>query len=162
MPVISQEKYMLSPQMKNKIREVWLKAFEDLKRHGVPYIYTPHQLAGMYAVASICYDEGNHNPMIPDLLFDRLCKWLYRHFDECVESGADMLDRDLLHCGSGVDTTKFVKPYHEIAEVLLGHACGCIKCKSQKGDEPRGGSINIPIPTPTPEPEPTLFDNTPS
>jgi len=153
---------MLSPKEKNKIRDIWLKTFEDLKRHGIPYNFTPRQLAGMYAVASICYDEGNHSPMIPDSLFDRLCKWLYRHFDECVESGADKLDRDLLHCGSGVDTTIFVEPYHKITEVLLGHACGCIKCKSRKSDGPKGGSINIPIPPPTNEPEPNLFDNTPS
>jgi hypothetical protein len=150
---------MLAPQVKKKIRDVWFKAFEDLKRHGVPYKFTPRQLAGLYAVASICYDEGNHSPMIPDSLFDRLCRWLYRNFDECVESGADMLDRDLLHCCSGVDTTIFVKPYHDIAEALLGHACCCIKCKSLKSAGPRGGSINIPIPPPALHPEPTLFDN---
>jgi hypothetical protein len=149
---------MLSPQVKNEIREVWLKAFEDLKRHGVPYRFTPRQLAGLYAVASICYDEGNHTPVIPDPVFDRLCRWLHRHFDECVQAGADMLDQYLLSCCSGVDTTLFVKPYHEIAEVLLGHACGCMKCKREayppKSDGPRGNSMNIPIPPPTRHPDP--------
>ena len=148
---------MLSPQVKNKILEVWFKAFEDLKRHGVPYKFTPRQLAGLYAVASICYDEGNHSPMIPDAVFDRLCRWLDRHFDECVAAGADMLDRDLLRCCSGVDTTIFVKPYHDVAEVLLGHACGCMKCKREghalNSDEPRGSRMNIPIPPPTRDPD---------
>jgi len=148
---------MLSPQMKNEIHKVWLGAFEDLKRHGAPYKFTPRQLAGLYAVASICYDEGNHSTMIPDSVFDHLCKWLHRHFDECVASGADMLDRDQLRCSSGVDTGIFVKPYHEIAEVLLGHACGCMKCKCEahghKSDGTRGGSINIPIPPPTRDPD---------
>ena len=143
---------MLSSQMKNKIREVWFTAFEDLKRHGIPHRFNPRQLAGLYAVASICYDEGNHSPMIPDSLFDRLCKWLYRHFDECVDAGADMLDRDLLRCCSGVDTTIFVKPYHDIAAVLLDHVCGCMKCKCQanptKSATPRSGNRNIPIPPP--------------
>jgi hypothetical protein len=121
----------MSPEMKNEIRRVWSEAFEDLKTHGVPSRFTPHQLAGLYAVASICYDEGNHSPLIEDTLFDRLCKWLYTHFDKCVAAGADMLDRDLLRCCSGVDTAIFVKPYHEIAEVFLGHACRCVKCRHE-------------------------------
>ena len=150
----------MSPEMKNEIRNVWFKAFEDLKTHGVPYKFTPRQLAGLYAVASICYDEGNHSPMIPDSVFDRLCKWLYHHFDECVKAGADMLDRDLLHCCSGIDTRIFVKPYHDVAEVLLGHACGCMKCKCEantlKSDGPRDSSINIPIPPPTSDPAPPI------
>ncbi len=151
-----QGKYMLSPQMKNKILEVWLRAFEDLKKHGIPYNFTRRQLAGLYAVASICYDESNHNPMIPDSVFDRLCKWLYRHFDECVAAGADMLDRDQLRCCSGVDTTIFVKPYHDVAEVLLGHPCSCMKCKYETHNQKSGGppdvSRNIPIPPPKTEP----------
>ena len=152
---------MLSPQVKNEIREVWFTAFEDLKRHGVPYKFTPRQLAGLYAVASICYDEGNHSPMIPDFVFDRLCKWLHCHFDECVKAGADVLDRDLLSCGSGVDTTIFVKPYHDVAEVLLDHACGCMKCKCEthilKTDRPGDGSKNIPIPPPTRDSAPPVI-----
>jgi hypothetical protein len=111
----------MSPEMKDEIRNVWFKAFEDIKAHGVPYRFTPRQLAGLYAVASICYDEDNHSPMIPDSLFDRLCRWLYRHFDECVKAGADKLEQELLRCCSGVDTSIFVKPYHDVAEVLLGH-----------------------------------------
>jgi len=154
--IINQEIHM-SPETKNEIHKVWFRAFEDLKKYGVPYKFTPRQLAGLYAVASICYDEGNHSPMIPDSVFDRLCKWLYRHFDECVRAGADMLDRELLRCCSGVDTSIFVKPYHDVAEVLLGHECGCMKCKSLS-DRPRRGSINIQIPPPSCDPEPTLFD----
>ena len=149
---------MLSPQVKDKICKVWLKAFEDLKRHGIPYKFTPRQLAGLYAVASICYDEGNHTPMIPDAVFDRLCRWLDQHFDECVAAGADMLDRDLLRCCSGVDTTIFIKPYHDVVEVLLGHACRCMKCKCEghalNSDGPLDGSMNIPIPPPTRDPDP--------
>ena len=109
----------MSPEERIKAREAWSKYFEDLKRYGVPYKFTPRELAGLYAVASICYDDGNHSPLIEDDLFDRLCKWLYDHYDECVADGANLLDRDLLRCCSGYDTTIFVKPYHEVAEVFL-------------------------------------------
>lgn len=120
---------MMSSDERMKAREVWSKYFEDLKRYGVPHDFRPRELAGLYAVASICYDDSNHKPLIEDGLFDRLCTWLYEHYDECVAAGADMLDRDLLHCCSGHDTRIFVKPYHEVAEVFLGHACQCLKCR---------------------------------
>jgi hypothetical protein len=122
---------MMSPEERLKAREAWSKYFEDLKRYGVPYKFTPRELAGLYAVASICYDDGNHSPLIEDNLFDCLCKWLHEHYDECVANGADLLDRDLLRCCSGYDTTIFVKPYHEVAEVFLGHACQCLKCRRE-------------------------------
>jgi len=118
-------------EQKSDIRKVWSKAFEDLKKLKEDELrqqFTPRQMAGLYAVASICYDEGNHSPVIDDIVFDRLCKWLDRHFDECVKAGADLLDRGLLRCCSGIDTTIFVKPYHEVAEVFLGHPCHCGKC----------------------------------
>jgi hypothetical protein len=126
---------MISSEERTKTRETWSKHFENLKRYGVPYEFTLRQLAGLYAVASICYDDGNHSPLIADELFDRLCKWLYEHYDECVAQGADMLDRDLLRCCSGHDTRIFVKPYHEIAEAFLGHACQCLKCRLESNAE---------------------------
>ena len=86
-------------------------------------------MAGLYAVASICYDDGNHESFIDDNVFDLLCESLDEHFDECVKAGSDFLDRKLLQCHSGHDTGIFVKPYHEIAEVLLGHSCRCLKCR---------------------------------
>lgn len=116
---------MMSPKERTEAHEAWSKYLGDLKRYGVSYKFTPRELAGLYAVASICYDDGNHAPLIDDTLFDDLCKWLYEHYDECVAAGADKLDRDLLRCCSGYDTTIFVKPYHEIAEVFLGHNCRC-------------------------------------
>lgn len=122
---------MMSPKQRAKTHEAWSKCFEDLKRYGVPHKFTPRELAGLYAVASICYDDGNHSPLIEDNLFDRLCKWLYDHYDECIAEGANLLDRDLLRCCSGYDTTIFVKPYHEVAEVFLGHACQCLKCRRE-------------------------------
>lgn len=122
---------MMSSREGLKAREAWSKYFDDLRKYGLPYKFTPRQLAGLYAVASICYDDGNHSPLIDDNLFDRLCKWLYEYFDECVAAGADRLDRDLLRCCSGYDTTIFVKPYHEIAELFLGHACQCLKCRRE-------------------------------
>jgi hypothetical protein len=124
-------KTTMSPEERIEAREAWSKYFEDLKRHGVPWKFTPRELAGLYAVASICYDDGNHSPLIEDDLFDRLCKWLYDHYDECVADGANLLDRDLLRCCSGYDTAIFVKPYHEVAEVFLGHACQCLKCRRE-------------------------------
>jgi len=108
---------------------VYSKAFEDLENYGVPHTYAPRQLAHLYAVASICYDDGNHKPLITDGLFDRLCRWMCDNYDECVASGADLLDRNLLECCSGHDTRIFVKPYHEIAELFLGHACQCLRCR---------------------------------
>ena len=122
---------MMSPEEEREAKRIWSKAFEDLKKYGVPHTFTSRQLAGLYAVASICYDDGNHSPLIEDRLFDRLCKWLYDNYDECVASGADRLDRGLLRCCSGHDTKIFVKPYHEIAEVFLGHACQCLKCRRE-------------------------------
>jgi hypothetical protein len=123
---------MMSEEEILKAREVWSKSFEDLKEYGVPYKFTPRELAGLYAVASICYDDGNHSPLIEDSLFDRLCRWLCEHYDECVAGGADLLDRNLLRCCSGYDTKIFVKPYHEVAEVFLGHACQCLKCRRER------------------------------
>ena len=127
-------------EQKRDIHKVWSKAFEDLKKLKEDKFcqrFTPRQMVGLYAVASICYDEGNHSPVIDDIVFDRLCKWLDHHFDECVRAGADLLDRKLLRCCSGIDTTIFVKPYHEVAELFLGHACNCVKCKR----EPRVGAL---------------------
>ena len=124
----------MSPEMKEEIRRIWLNAFEELKRHGGADRFTARQMAGLYAVASICYDEGNHSPLIEDHVFDGLCEWLYAHFDECVDAGADLLDRNLLRCSSGLDTKIFVKPYHEVAEVLLGHPCRCVKCTRESND----------------------------
>ncbi len=124
----------LDETQKSDIRKVWSKAFEDLKKlkqNEFHQRFTPRQMAGLYAVASICYDEGNHSPLIDDIVFDRLCKWLYRNFDKCVKAGADKLDRELLRCCSGFDTKIFVKPYHEVAEVFLGHPCYCVKCKRE-------------------------------
>lgn len=125
----------MSSEEEGEAKRIYAKAFEDLKRHGVPGILAPHQLASLYAVASICYDDGNHKPLIEDGLFDRLCKWFYDHYDECVAQGADMLDRDLLNCCSGHDTEVFVKPHHEIAEVFLGHACQCLKCRQERQEQ---------------------------
>jgi len=125
---------MMSAKEKLEAKEVWSKAFEDLKNHGVPHNFSPRQLAGLYAVASICYDENNHSPLIEDRLFDRLCKWLHEHHDECVADGADLLDPELLRC-SGHLPRLFVKPYHEIAELFLGHPCQCIKCRCEADEQ---------------------------
>ncbi len=139
---------MMSPEERIKACEIWSKCFEDLKRHGVPHKFTPRQLAGLYAVASICYDDGNHSPFIDDNLFDHLCEWLYDHYDECVAAGANLLDRNLLRCHSGYDTRIFVKPYHEVAEVFLGHACQCLKCRreanAQRQTDPPSTAIYSP------------------
>ena len=123
---------MMSAEEQRKASEIWSKCFDDLKRYGVPHKFTPRELAGLYAVASICYDAGNHSPLIHDDLFDRLCMWLDKNYDECVAAGADRLDRRLLQCCSGYDTRIFVKPYHEVAEVFLGHACQCLECRRQR------------------------------
>ena len=124
----------MSPERKNEIRKVWSKNFEDLKRvkkHEIHQRFTPREMAGLYAVAAICYDDGNHTPLIDDNVFDLLCESIDEHFDECVKAGADLLDRQLLQCYSGHDTRIFVKPYHEIAEVFLGHPCRCLKCRRE-------------------------------
>jgi len=137
----------MSPELKNKIREVWLKAFETLKglkKHEIRKEFHPRQMAGLYAVASICYDDGNHEPVISDPEFDRLCESIDEHFDECVKAGADLLDRKLVQCHSGHDTRIFVKSYHEIAGVLLGHPCRCLKCRHESlVDHERVGSLNF-------------------
>jgi len=119
----------MTPELRQEILTAWRGGFQELKENG-PEGLPLWKAAGLYAVASICYDEGNHSPLIEDELFDRLCKWLYLHFDEAVAEGADKLDRKLLSCGSGVDTKIFVEAYHAIAEVLLGHVCRCVKCRA--------------------------------
>ncbi|GEM_PF-2484644 len=125
----------MSPQQKREAKRVYSEAFENLKRYGVPHTYTPRQLAGLYAVASICYHADNHGKqLIENELFDRLCKWLSDHYDDCVAQGADKLDREQLDCCSGNDTRIFVKPYHEIAEVFVGHACQCRRCREERSE----------------------------
>jgi hypothetical protein len=122
---------MLTQEMRNKIREYWLEAFGKLERlsvHQIRQDFEPHEMVGLYAVASICYDDGNHSPVIDDSVFDRLCEAIDEHFDECVETGATYLDRELLKCHSGYDMTIFIQPYHTIAGVLLSHPCRCFKC----------------------------------
>ena len=152
---------MLSPKQKNEIFKIWSNAFlklENLDTHQIRQEFEPRQMSGLYAVASICYDDGNHKSQITDQAYDRLCQSIYEHFDECVKAGADLLDRRLLKCHSGYIMDLFVKPYHDIAEVLLGHPCQCMKCRSEalppKSDGPRGSSINIPIPPPNRDPDP--------
>jgi hypothetical protein len=129
----------------NKIRDTWNTAFKDLKEFKVSRDsnefydddevrrrFNPRQLAGLYAVASICYGEGNDENVIEDIVFDRLCKWLFKNYDECIKAGADLLDKKELGCCSGNDTTKFVKHYHDIAELFLEHECHCVKCKREQ------------------------------
>ncbi|MBN1972737.1 MAG: hypothetical protein JW787_03810 [Sedimentisphaerales bacterium] len=130
----------MTQKQKNKIRNFWQNQFKDLNKFRVKREsnefdddnevlnrFSHRQLAGLYAVASICY-HGNEENLIEDVLYDRLCKCLLKNYKECIESGADMLDKNELRCCSGIDTTKFVKPYHDIAEILLGHECRCLKC----------------------------------
>ena len=65
----------LEQKQKSDILKVWSKAFEELKKlkeNELHQQFTPRQMVGMYAVASICYDEGNHSPVIDDIVFDRL------------------------------------------------------------------------------------------
>lgn len=129
---------------KAKIRYLWNNAFKDLNKlrvkresnefnddNEVLSYFSHRRLAGLYAVASICYHEGNHFNVIENTLYDRLCEWLFKHYEECIESGANLLDKEELRCHSGNDTIKFVKPYHDISEILLGHPCRCPKCKQE-------------------------------
>lgn len=121
----------MSPKLKNKIHKHWKKSFKELERlntHQIRQYFEPREMVGLYAVAAICYDEGNHKPVIGDVIFDRLCQSIDEHFDECVKAGANLLDRRLVQCHSGFDTGTFVRPYHNIAEVLLGHPCRCFAC----------------------------------
>ena len=131
----------MTQKQKNKIRDFWQNQFKDLNKLRVKRkdnefdndneflrLFSHRQLAGLYAVASICYHEGNHYNVIEDILYDRLCEWLFKNYEECVNAGADKLDKDELRCHSGNDTSNFVKPYHDVAEILLGHECRCSKC----------------------------------
>jgi len=90
-----------------------------------PYNFSPRILAGLYAVASICYHGNGYSP-ITDQTFDNLCYWLRNNFQRCKVEGADMLDMGLLECNAGYDVNIFVKPYHDIVAILLGRPCGCI------------------------------------
>jgi len=139
----------MSRKQQQEIRKAWSKGFQDLRQKG-PESLPLWKAAALYAVASICYDEGNNRSVIEDELFERLCRWLYLNFEQAVAEGADKLDRELLRCGSGIDTTIFVEPYHAIAEVFLGHACHCAKCRAEGGpdDNSRAASSRRPRPHP--------------
>jgi hypothetical protein len=134
----------MTRKQKNKIRNFWLTQFNDLNKFRVKRDnnefdddkevlsrFSHRQLAGLYAVASISY-HGNDENMIENVVYDRLCKWLLKNYQYCIQSGADMLDKDQLRCCSGNDTSKFVKPYHDITEILLGHECRCLKCTRER------------------------------
>ena len=112
---------------KSIVRRHWLSAFEDLQIFGPPHTFSTRKLAGLYAVASICYHE-NEVSLVPDQVFDELCKWLLSNYRDCISEGANKLDVNLLKCNSGYDMTIFVKPYHDITAVLLRHYCRCYVC----------------------------------
>lgn len=116
--------------MTKEIREIWLNAFRDIEKFGIPHIFKPRQLVGLYAVASICY-HGNETSLISDPVYDKLCKWLLINIEECKSEGADLLDAELLRCTSGYKVNKFVKPYHDIVTVILGVPCHCIRCQRE-------------------------------
>jgi hypothetical protein len=112
---------------KRRVYSIWRECFRELEEFGVPYRFGPRQLSGLYGVASICY-YGNDESPIPDCVYDKLCEWLLRNLPECKAAGADLLDEQLLRCHSGFKLRQFVKPYHDIAAVLLGHSCNCGEC----------------------------------
>ena len=118
---------MSTDEIHNEAHRVWARDFKDLERYGPPHKFSPRRLTGLYAVASICYYGNDHSP-ISDQMFDKLCRWLLDNHKKCEGEGADMLDVGLLSCSSGVDVKKFVRPYHDIAAILLGHPCRCISC----------------------------------
>lgn len=117
----------MTPELVEPIRKTWLNALGELEKFGAPHNFTHRQLFGLYAVTSIAY-HGNARSLIPDHAFDSLCRWLKDNIKECVSSGADKIDLDLLRCNSGYDVSIFVRPYHDIVTALLGHPCRCSKC----------------------------------
>jgi hypothetical protein len=120
----------MSPELIREMRRIWLNAFRELEEFGIPHRFAPRQLAGLYAVASICY-YGNEESLIPDRVYDKLCDWLRRNIAECKSAGADLLDAKILRCHSGYTLREFVKPYHDIVAVLLGGPCRCIECRRE-------------------------------
>ncbi len=92
-----------------KVYGIWRASFRELEDFGVPHRFSPRTLAGLYAVASICY-YGNDEIFIPDRVYDKLCEWLLRNMAECKAAGADLLDEELLRCHSGYVMRLFVKP----------------------------------------------------
>lgn len=110
-----------------EVQARWLGMFKRLERHRPPCGLSPRELAGLYAVASICYHGNAHSP-VSDGRFDELCRWLLANIEECRREGADMLDPEMLACDSGYDLTRFVHPYHDIASMLLESPCRCHVC----------------------------------
>ncbi len=100
-----------------EIRYYWLDNFTKLEEHG-PLAFSYRQLHGLYAVSSICYYKYGWSP-ITDPCFDQLCQYMLTHFDECVEAGASFLEKGMLAAGSGYDMTRFVGPYHTVAERII-------------------------------------------
>ena len=110
-----------------QIRQKWLRDFKDLETFGPPHKFSAWKLSGLYAVASICYHGNEFSPVL-DATFDSLCRWLLQNFEQCVAAGADKLERELLVACSGYAVHTFVKPYHDVAAWLVGHACRCASC----------------------------------
>ncbi len=113
--------------MTEEVKLNWLTTFRELEEYGPPHRFPPRKLAGLYAVASICYHGNDWSP-ISDDVFDALCSWILKNFDHCEREGADMLDKEMLRSCSGVAVETFVKPYHDVVAMLLGHACQCNAC----------------------------------
>ena len=111
----------------NLVRKNWGQFFSDLNRDGPPSRFSPRQLAGIYAVASIYYYGNAYSP-ISDPIYDKLCQWIRDNFELCVEAGADKLDPDC----SGIKVGSFVKPYHDIVGILQGSPCRCISCENDE------------------------------
>jgi hypothetical protein len=118
---------------KDHVRARWTGWFDCLERLGPDCGLSPRQLSGLYAVASICY-HGNATSLIADGSYDGLCRWLHANFELCVRAGADLLDKELLACSSGIDLGSFVKPYHDIAGTILAHSCQCWVCRERAAE----------------------------
>ena len=61
----------MESEQRIQIGRKWSRAFADLEAFGPPHSFCPRVLAGLYAVASICY-HGNDDSPIRDETFDAL------------------------------------------------------------------------------------------
>ncbi len=109
----------------------WKSRIDRLKRRGPRARMHSRVLYGIYAIASICY-HGNGEPVMSDEVYNELCRWLLKNVRRCRAAGASFIDPEMLRCCTGVAVDTFVKPYHDLAASILGHACQCVECQPRQ------------------------------
>lgn len=101
-----------------RMRAEWALLFERVERayqtDDWPDI---RACSGAWFVAGILY-ENYQMPPLTDYAYDALCRHLLQNFVEATDAGADTLSRDDLAAGTAMGWRDYIKPYHDVAEIV--------------------------------------------